>query len=151
MDPHNHFCPNSDCPARGQTQPGNLTIHDSRKPLFICSVCGDAFRARRGTPFFRAHTDPALIALIITLIVPGCPVAAVVAAWGFQARTVRRWVSKSGAHANAVHEQLVLQPRNQVQVQADEICAKTQRGKGWLAVAIGAHTSVAGWGGPCQA
>src|SRR4051794_4656474 len=136
MDPHKQFCPNPSCPARGQTQQGNITIHDSRKQLYTCSVCAKAFSARRGTPFFRAHTDPALIALIITLIVHGCPVEAVVAAWGFQPRTVRRWVNKSGAHAKAVHEELVLQPRNLGQVQADEICAKTQRGKVWLAMAI---------------
>lgn len=140
MDPHQQFCPNSACPARGQTQQGNITIHDSKRQLYTCSVCGKAFSARRGTPFFRQHTDPALIALIITLIAYGCPVEAVVAAWGFQARTVRRWVNNSGAHAQAVHEQLVLQPRDQAQVQAAEICAKTQRGKVWLAMAIAGPT-----------
>ncbi len=140
MDPHEQFCPNSACPARGQTQQGNITIHDSRRQLYACSICGKHFSARRGTPFFRQHTDPALIAIIITLIAHGCPVEAVVAAWGFQARTVRRWVSNSGAHAQAVHDQLVLQPRDQGQVQADEICANTQRGKVWLAMAIAVPT-----------
>jgi len=136
MDPYQQFCPNPACPARGHTQQGNITIHDSQRQLYACSVCGKAFSARRGTPFFRAHTDPALIALIIILIVHGCPVEAIMAAWGFQARTVRRWVKQSGAHAQAVHEQRVLQPCDLGQVQADEICAKTQRGKVWLAMAI---------------
>jgi transposase-like protein len=136
MDPLKQFCPNSACPARGQTAQGNITIHDRRKQLYRCSLCQTTFSARRGTPFFRAHSDPALIALIITLITHGCPVTAVVAAWGFQPRTVRRWVNKAGVHAKAVHEQLVLQPSDLGQVQADEICAKTQRGNVWLAMAI---------------
>src|SRR3954462_15545807 len=53
MDPQQQFCPGQACPASGQTQQANLTIHDSRKKLSACAVCGKTCSARHATPYFR--------------------------------------------------------------------------------------------------
>src|SRR5262249_48759132 len=74
--------------------------------------------------------------LIITLVAHGCPLAAIVVAFGLHWRTVQRWVENAGEHAQAVHEHLVEQPRDLGPVQADELRIKTQSGVVWLAMAL---------------
>jgi hypothetical protein len=44
---------------------------------------------------------------------------------------VREWVEAAGNQAQAVHQAEVVQPRDLVQVQADEIHVKTQAGMLW--------------------
>lgn len=136
MDPQQAFCPNLDCPARGQTGQGNIGIHSQRKQRYKCTICGNTFSARDGTVFYRCRIAADLITLVITLVAHGCPIPAIVAAFGFQARTVRRWVMRAGQHCQAVHQQHVVQPRDLGQVQADELRVKTQRGVLWMAMAV---------------
>ena len=141
MDPHERFCPNPDCPARGQVGKGNLTVHSQKQRRYRCSVCTKTFSERDGTALFRRHSDPNVILLVLTLIAHGCPVSAMVAAFGVQARTVRHWVGKAGSHCEAVHDPLVGKPRELGQVQADELRVKVQGKEGkkgvlWVAMAI---------------
>jgi hypothetical protein len=49
---------------------------------------------------------------------------------------VRGWTEKAGDHCEAVHERLVVQPRDLGQVQADELRVKTQSGIVWVAMAV---------------
>ena len=130
------FCPNMDCPARGQTEQGNIRIHGKARPRFKCQVCGKTFSARAGTIFFRRRTDEPTITCVVTLVGNGCPVPAIEAAFGFQAQTVREWVEASGAHCEQLHHQQVLKPRDLHQVQADEVRLKTQAGVLWMAMAL---------------
>lgn len=136
MDPHRTFCPNADCPAKGRTGSGNLHVHSREPARLRCDVCGQTFSARDGTVFFRLHSDPNVVALVLTLIAHGCPIAAIQAGFGFQARTVRRWLEKAGDHCEGVHASLVEQPRDLGQVQADELRVKTQGGIVWVAMAL---------------
>lgn len=141
MDPHERFCPNSDCPARGQVGKGNITVHSQKQRRYRCTVCKKPFSERDGTALFRLHSDPNVILLVLTLIAHGCPVPAITAAFGFQARTVRHWVEKAGSHCEAVHDHLVEKPRELGQVQADELRVKLQkqdgqRGVCWVAMAL---------------
>lgn len=140
MDPLNTFCPNMDCPARGHTQQGNIKIHCRTRKRYRCTVCRKTFSHRTGTPFLGLRTDINLITLVLTLIAYGCPIPAIEAAFGYQRRTVRAWLKRAGKHARAVHEHLVLQPRAQDHIQADEIYVKTQRGRRYLAMAIAVPT-----------
>jgi transposase-like protein len=135
MDPQSVFCPNLDCPARGQVGRGNIQRHGLKERRYRCSLCQKAFSERRGTPFYRCRTDPEWITLALTLIAYGCPPLAIEKALGFQARTVRKWVAKSGAHCRQLHEQRVL-PHELDQVQADELRVKLQGKVVWLAMAI---------------
>ena len=125
-----------DCPARGQVGEGNISIHSRKRERYWCKVCQKAFSARAGTVFYRRRTDEETITRVVTLIGHGCPVPAVEAAYGFQAQTVRAWVEAAGAHAEAVHHATVVQERELVQVQADEIHVKTQSGVLWMALAM---------------
>jgi transposase-like protein len=130
------FCPNLDCPARGQIGQGNIRGHGKTRPRFKCQVCGKTFSARDGTPFFRRRTDEPTITCVVTLVGHGCPVPAIEAAFGFQAQTVREWVDASGAHCERLHQAQVMQPRDLMHVQADEIRLKTQAGVVWMAMAL---------------
>jgi hypothetical protein len=73
---------------------------------------------------------------VLTLVAHGCPIAAIEAAFGVQARTVRAWMAAAGSHAQHIQQALVEQPRDLQQVQADEIRVKTQAGILWMAMAI---------------
>ena len=149
MNPQEVFCPNSACSASGLVGKGNIWIHSRTPPRYRCTWCGKTFSHRRGTPFYLAHTSAKTITLAVNLVAHGCPIEAIVAVFGLQARTVRRWVDKAGAHCERVHEQLVIQPRELGQVQADELRVKTQSGVVWMAMALMVSTRL--WlGGVCS-
>lgn len=136
MDPRHTFCPNLECVARGQIGKGNIHVLSQIEQRYECTVCGATFSATKGTPYYRCRTEQTTVTQVVTLVAHGCPVEAIVAAFGFQARTVRRWVQKAGQHCQDIHAHLVAQPRDLVQVQADEIRVKTQQGIVWVAMAI---------------
>ena len=140
MDPTTTFCPNRHCPARGQTGQGNIGIHSRKEQRFSCHACQKTFSATTGTVFYRLRTSAETVVLVVTLLAHGCPVQAIVAAFGFDERTVAAWWARSGRQGQAVHESLVEQPRDLGQVQADELRVKKQGGIVWLALAMMVQT-----------
>jgi transposase-like protein len=136
MDPTTVFCPNTYCHARGQTGQGNIGIHSQKEQRFICHECHKTFSARKGTVFYRLRTSAETVVIVMTLLAHGCPVQAIVAAFGFDERTVAEWWARSGRQGQAVHESLVEQPRDLGQVQADELRVKKQGGIVWMALAM---------------
>jgi transposase-like protein len=136
MDPTMVFCPNPRCHARGQTGQGNIGIHSQKEQRFICHECHKTFSARTGTVFYRLRTSAETVVLVVTLLAHGCPVQAIVAAFGFDERTVAAWWARSGRQGQTVHEYLVEQPRDLGQVQADELRVKKQGGIVWMALAM---------------
>ena len=136
MDPTTTCCPHQHCPARGQTGQGNIGIHSQKEQRFICHACHKTFSARRGTVFDRLRTSAETVGLVVTLLAHGCPVQAIVAAFGFDERTVAAWWARAGRQGQIVHEYLVEQPRALGQGQADELRVKKQGGIVWLALAM---------------
>ncbi len=134
------FCPNPHCPASGVQGRTNIHPHAPKDNRWRCSVCRQTFVATKGSPFYHKHTAASLITIVIILLTSGCPIAAICAAFGLQARTVNLWLEESGQHAQAVQEQLVEQPADQAQVQANEIRVKTQAGIVWMAMAMSIPT-----------
>jgi len=131
------FCPTIDCPARGQRNRGNINVHSQAEQRCYCQVCGQTFSVKKGTLFYRLKTDPVQVMLVITLLAYGCPVQAIVMAFGYDERTVRKWWQRAGAHCQQVHRYLVEASQLDLgQVQADEIKVKIQRGYVWLAMAM---------------
>jgi transposase-like protein len=51
MDPQQAFCPNLDCPARGQVGQGTVRVHSLKERRYLCTRCGRTFAATRGTPW----------------------------------------------------------------------------------------------------
>ncbi len=136
MDLAHPFCPNLDCPARGQTGQGNIGIHSRKEPRFVCKQCRKTFTASNGTTFYRLRTPAETVSLVLTLMAHGCPLQALVGAFGFDERTVATWFARAGRQAQAVQEPLVEQPRDLGQVQADEIRVKQQGKSSWMASAM---------------
>lgn len=137
MNPQQVFCPNIECPARGRQGEGNIGIHSKQEGRYICHECKRTFSDRKGTLFYRLRSDAATVVQVITLIAYGCPLQAIVQAFGLDERTVKMWWQRSGEHCRAVHEHLVEgRPMDLQQVQADEIKAKTQGGSVWMAMAM---------------
>ena len=137
MNPEQLFCPNIDCPARGQIGAGNISSHSQKEKRGLCNVCGQSFAVTKGTLFYRLRTDPKTVMCVVVLLAYGCPLQAIVKAFGFDERTVKAWWQRAGRQCEALHNHLIGQSQLDLQqVQADEIKAKVQGGHLWLAMAI---------------
>lgn len=137
MNPKDIFCPNIECPTRGQIGKGNIGKHSQKDQRYKCAVCQETFTATKGTIFYRLRTEPKIVLQVITLQAYGCPVQAIVQAFGLDERTVRDWWQRAGKHCQKVHEHKVEQAKLDLQqVQADEIKVKTFLGTVWMALAI---------------
>lgn len=137
MNPQTLFCPNMDCPARGHKGKGNIQVHSQKDQRCVCQVCGQTFTVTKGTIFYRLRHAPELVIQVLILLAYGCPIQAIVRAFGLDERTVRDWHARAGNHCQQVHEHLVENTVHDLkQAQADEIKVKTQKGTFWMALAI---------------
>jgi transposase-like protein len=141
MNPQELFCPNMDCPARGQIGKGNIDVHSQKEKRWICAVCERTFTTSKGTLFYRLRSDPTIVMYVIILLAYGCPVQAIVKAFGLDERTVSNWHERAGKHCEKVHAHIVEHSQQDLQqVQADEIKVKTQKGTYWMAMALAVPT-----------
>jgi transposase-like protein len=137
MNPHAQFCHNPQCPARGQRGQGNIRVHSDADQRYRCTTCGRTFAATKGTPFYRLHTAADVVTVVLTLVCHGCPLQAIVAAFGLDERTVAAWVARAGQHCQQVHQHVVQQGQVDLQhVQADELWVKLVGRRVWLAMAM---------------
>src|SRR3989442_12599409 len=107
MDPTTTFCPNMACPARGRSGQGNIGIHSRKDQRFMCTECHKTFSATKGTVFYRLRTSAETVSLVVTLLAHGCPLQAVIVAFGYDERTVADWVARAGDQGQAGQEHLV--------------------------------------------
>jgi hypothetical protein len=137
MNPQEQFCPNMECAARGKVGEGNITIHSQKKRRYKCTVCGKTFSETTGTALYGLKKSAKLFVIVVTLLAYGCPVQAIVRAFGLDDETVRAWAKKAGVHCQQVHQYFMEQSCLDLgQVQADEIKVKKQRGSVWMALAM---------------
>jgi transposase-like protein len=137
MDPQTQFCHNLDCPARGQVGQGNIHIHSRADRRYQCTTCGRTFAETRGTPYYRKPIAHDVITTVLTLLTHGCPLQAIVAAFGFDERTVAAWQQQAGQHCQHVHLHVVQQGRVDLQhVQADEMWVKMVARRVGMAMAM---------------
>jgi len=141
MNPREIFCPNRDCPARGQTGKGNIHVHSRKDERYCCTVCGQTFTTSQGTIFYRLRTDPQIVMWVVVLLAYGCPVQAIVKTFELDERTVSDWYERAGNHCQRVHEhQVENRSQDLQQVQADEIKVKALKGTYWMALAMAVGT-----------
>src|SRR3989442_750266 len=140
MDSIMTFCPNVACPARGQTGQGNIGIHSCKDKRFICTECHKTFSATKGTAFYRLRTSAETVSLVVTLLAHGCPLQAIVVAFGYDERTVAGWVARAGDQGQAVQEDPVEQPRDLGQVPGGENPGEKQGGIDLVGLALAVPT-----------
>ena len=107
MDPHAPCCHTPACAASGQVGRGNSVVHSRKARRDQCETGGRTFAARKGTPRYRRHQSAERYTRVVTLVCPGCPPQAVVAACGLDERTVWDWLAQAGAPCQRVHQQVV--------------------------------------------
>ncbi len=135
MDPSCVACPNLACPDKGTVGAGNVRVHSHAERRYRCRTCRRTFAATANTPLYRLHHPAATLTLVLTLLLHGCPIPAIVAAFGLDERTVRAWLHKAGAHAALLHDRMVADVGAR-QVQADEIRVRVRGGAVWAALAL---------------
>ncbi len=137
MDALQVFCPNQHCEARGQIGQGNIVIHGRKRPRYRCKSCGKTFSAQAGTMFEGLRKPKTLIVIVVTLLSYGCPIQAIVQAFGLDERTVASWRDRAGKHCQQIHEALVQQGQlDLLHVQADEIRVKGHKMIAWMGLAL---------------
>jgi IS1 family transposase len=83
----------------------------------------------------RTATD--VVVIVVTLLAFGCPVQAIVRAYGLDERTVASWRDRAGKQCQRVHQAIVEQGQlDLVHVQADEIGVKARSRVAWMGLAI---------------
>jgi hypothetical protein len=80
----------------------------------------------------RTHCD-----CVVTLLAFGCPVQAIVQAYGLDERTVASWRDRAGQHCQRVHQAIVEQGQlDLIHVQADEIRVKARSMVVWMGLTM---------------
>ena len=137
MNPQEQFCHNRACWAYGRQGEGHIGIHSQREQRYKCERCGKTFSATKGTAFYRAHKEQEAVVQVLTLLAYGCPPRAIVAAFGWDERTVARYQQEAGAQCQRVHEHVVQAGQVDLgHVQADELRVRLVGGVVWLATAL---------------
>ncbi len=137
MNPQEQVCHNPRCWVYSRAGESDIVIHSQREQRYRCKRCGTTFSATKDTPFYRLHKPSALVVIVVTLLAHGCPVQAIVAAFGLDERTVADWQQRAGQQCRRVHADLVQAGHVRLgQVQADELRVRVVGGVVWLAMAI---------------
>ncbi|GHO82405.1 hypothetical protein [Dictyobacter formicarum] len=116
---------------------GNIRIHCRKRERYRCRACGQTFSARRGTMLEGLRKPTELIVIVVTLLAYGCPIQAIVHAYGLDERTIASWRDRAGAHCQRVHHAIVeTGALDLTHVQADEIRVKGRSIIAWMGLAM---------------
>ena len=133
------------CPHCGEAD--RIWIHSQKERRYKCASCRRTFSERGGTPLFGKGYPSWVVILVLTLLAGGCPVAAIVFAFGMDERTVAGWQRAAGAHAQQVQQEKVCQGQLAgEQIQSDEMWLKSQYGPVWMATAMAVFSRLFIWG-----
>ncbi len=87
------------------------------------------------------RTDAGLVMIVVTLLSYGCPIQAIVHAYGVDERTVADWQKRAGKQCQPVQQAIVQQGQVDAHhVPADEIRVKGRKMIAWMGLAIMAST-----------
>jgi transposase-like protein len=135
------------CPNCGDDAHGRIGIHSRQERRYKCHQCGKTFAETIGTPLYGLKYPGWLPVIILSLLAYGCPVPAIVMAFGLDERTVAAWQQKAGQHTQAVQQQEICNGQVDLgQVQGDELYIKSQCGAVWLATSMTVFSRLFVWG-----
>ena len=113
MDDLSRFCClNSACPEHGERGAGNLAVTHRYGPekarrMLRCRACKGRSPERKGTPLFGSHLAREKAVSVLHHIAEGNGVRKTGRLVGVNRETVARYGRKAGAHAAALHDELV--------------------------------------------
>jgi hypothetical protein len=145
-----YACPNPSCAYFGVA---DETIHalvhcgghgkHERIADLKCQACGREVSVRYGTVLYRLKTASARIAMVLTALAEGVGVAVATRSFGHGEFTIQTWLTRSGMHAQSLHERLLcgLQLGH---VQLDEVRTAIRQGSQivWVWIAIDARSKL---------
>jgi hypothetical protein len=112
-------------------------VHSRKERRYRCTTCGRTFAATHDTPFYRLKKPTEWVIIVWTLLGQGCPLPAIVAAFGLDERTIAAWRDRAGRHGQHFPEHHVLGgPIELGHVQADELYVKAVARRFWMAMAV---------------
>jgi hypothetical protein len=113
MDDLSRFCcQNLRCIVYGARGGGNLSVcghigkHSDIRLLYCC-VCKARFSENKGTVFYRSQLPKAKVIAILQHVHEGCGMRQTGRLLKVKEDTVIRYARKAGAHAQALHQELV--------------------------------------------
>lgn len=99
-----------------------VKVHSRKERRYPCCTCRSTFTERYGTSLVHLKYPLPIVMVVLALLSHGCPIAAIVYAFGIDEHTVANWHMKAGDHAKRVQCQFVCRKTIQLaQVQADEL------------------------------
>jgi len=112
MDDLSRFCClNPVCRLGGKRNAGNLYVRDrygkNQTRLLCCKACGKRFSERRGTALFGSKLSEQKSLSVLEHLNEGCGVRQTARLMRVNRKTVGRLAQKAGAHAKAMHDELV--------------------------------------------
>jgi transposase-like protein len=124
-----------------------VKVHSHKERRYRCCTCRSTFSERYGTPLAYLKYPLPIVMVVLALLSHGCPLAAIVFAFGIDERTVASWQLKAGDHAKRVQYQYVCRNTIQLaQVQTDELWVKRQGHTAWIATALCVFPRLFIWG-----
>lgn len=106
MHPALVVCLKADCGAGGR-----IGVHSRAKRQYICHACGKTFAETTGTMLYGLKRPTWMVLLVLALLSHGCPLQAIMFAFGLDERTVADWHRKVGKHAKKIHTEQIAQAR----------------------------------------
>ena len=124
-----------------------VKVHSRKERRYRCCTCRRTFTERYGTPMSHLKYPLPIVMLVLAHLSHGCPLAAIVFAFGIDERTVASWQIRAGDHAKRVQYQYVCRKTIQLaQVQADEVWVKLQGNTAWIYTALCVFPRLFIWG-----
>ena len=97
-----------------------VKIHSHKDRRCRCCTCQRTFSERHGTPLFHLRYPLPIVMVVLALLSHGCPLAAIVFAFGIDERTVASWQARAGDHARRVQYQYAY--RSTIQLAQEIVC-----------------------------
>ena len=104
------FCPNTDCPDYGKTDPNNIikfgkTRQDKQR--FRCKSCRKSFNENHGTIFYRKRKAEQDLLEVLALLAEGSRISSISRSKGLKEDTILAWLREAAQHTEELEDRLM--------------------------------------------